>query len=393
MSAEGAASERPAGRGPLRAWIALASAAAGALMAAVVCRNPYANPDSHAFEALARAVASGHGLSYREPLLPSVPLFAFRNPLYPVAIAGPLEWGGLTLVLALQGALAGLTALGIASIAGRLGGVRAAWWAWGLAMLWTPTWLLSGQLLSEVLYVALAVAAVDRTLAALRCGRAREGYFAAGLAGAAAAGSMLTRSPGFVLAVALAAALLPRPRVAATFALVALLVWLPWPIRNHARLHAFVPLSTNGQMNLYAGNSPVGITECWYAIARQPELGELGFERYFAQRTRTELLSDPGRLAARIARKALRHVVPLGSGLAGWLLMAFEAVILVTLMRRPSLVPALLPLLMVFAGQWALQALTVVGPRYRYPTDWLVIAAFAVCLAAWPRRDTPAGNR
>ena len=241
--------------------------------------------------------------------------------------------------------------------------------------------------------MALAVAAVDRTLAALRSGEPRVAHLAAGLAGAAASASMLTRSPGIVLAAALAVALLPKPRLAATFALVALLVWLPWPVRNHARLHAFVPLSTNAQMNFYAGNSTVGITECWYAIARQPELGELGFERYFAERTRSELLSDPGRLAARIARKALHHVVPLGKGLPGGLLIAFEAGILVALVRRPSLVPALLPLLMVFVGQWALQALTVVGPRYRYPTDWLVIAAFAVCLASWPRRDTPAAPR
>ena len=139
MSVGATASEPRAGRGPIRVWIAIASAAAGAVMAAVVCRDPYANPDSHAFESLARAVASGHGLSYREPLLPTVPLFAFRNPLYPAAIAGPLEWGGLTLVLALQGALAGLTAIGVASIARRLGGARAAWSAWALAMLWTPT--------------------------------------------------------------------------------------------------------------------------------------------------------------------------------------------------------------------------------------------------------------
>lgn len=372
-------------RGPLRWDLALVCMVAGAILTTTVCRDPHANPDSHAFEAIARSLLRGEGLSYVEPSLPEVRLFAFRNPLYPILIAVPLAVGGVTLVLALQGALAGFTTLGIAAVAQRLAGDRAAWLAWALAMLWAPSWGFAGQLLSEVVYIALSVLAVERALAALQLTDAAASMRAAALAGLAAGASMLTRSPGVAVASVLVVMLARRPRAVVAFAIAAILVWLPWPIRNHSRLHAFVPLATNGQMNFFAGNSDVGIGECWEAIAARQGLGELGFERYFASRTRTEVLSQPVRLVAGIARRAVHHVAPLRQELPGMLLVVFDVAIAVSFIRDPRVVGLLALPLAVFCAQWAIQALTVVGPRYRHPTEWLVLVVLAVCIATWPR--------
>lgn len=370
-------------RGPLRWSIGMLSVAVGMLLATTLYRDPYQNPDSHAFEAIARSILRGEGISYVEPMLPTVRLFAFRNPLYPVLMSLPLALGGVTLVLMFQGALVGLTTLGVAAIARRIAGVRAAWWAWGLAMLWPATWSYSGQLMSEVLYIALAVVAVERTLAALATQDRRAMLLAAGIAGAAAGASMLARSPGVAVALPLLLLTLRRPPAAVALAFGALLVWTPWPVRNMLRLHAFVPLATNGQMNFFAGNSDVGVGACWDSIATRQELGELGFERYFAERTRTEVLTQPIAFARRIAVKAVAHVLPTRRELTSVLLWLADLVILASMVRDPGTIRRLFVPLAIFGTQWAIQALTVVGPRYRHPTDWLVLLVLAVCISSW----------
>lgn len=82
------------------------------------------------------------------------------------------------------------------------------------------------------------------------------------LGGAALLGwATLTRSQGAALP--LLVALLwcidrkrPQRRAAALLMLVFVCTLAPWTIRNAYQLHAFVPVSTNGGINLYIGNNP-----------------------------------------------------------------------------------------------------------------------------------------
>jgi hypothetical protein len=64
--------------------------------------DPFQNPDSYAFVALARSLLAGHGLVYREPMFPSVPLYAFRSPGYAAFLALALMLGGVTAAVTLQ---------------------------------------------------------------------------------------------------------------------------------------------------------------------------------------------------------------------------------------------------------------------------------------------------
>lgn len=83
--------------------------------------DPMQNPDSLAFAAPARSVLGGHGLRYREALIPGLDLFAFRAPGYPVFVALGLTLGGIGTVIAIQGALNGLSAALVGDIARKLG--------------------------------------------------------------------------------------------------------------------------------------------------------------------------------------------------------------------------------------------------------------------------------
>src|SRR5205814_4627418 len=102
------AEERPAATGFPVGWASLIAAAVGAVVVHLLRQDPYSNPDSHAFEAIARSLLAGQGFVYREPMFPSLPLYAFRAPGFSAFLALGLELGGVAAVLTLQGALLGV---------------------------------------------------------------------------------------------------------------------------------------------------------------------------------------------------------------------------------------------------------------------------------------------
>jgi hypothetical protein len=375
-------------RGTVRGFpflpIAVLSAIVGAMLTRWVTALPYGNPDSHAFEAIARSLIAGRGLIYEEPMLHGLPFLAYRSPGYPIFLAPLLAIGGVPLALTVQGTLAGVTAALVGRLGGRLGGTSAAWWAWALALTWWPTWVLAGQLLSESLYVTLCVLILTALVAALRAAAGPRATGLAALAGVLTTAAALTRSPGAAVGAALAVGLLLlRPRLIVPYVVAAVVAWAPWPIRNAIRLGAFVPLTTNGAMNVFDGNSPVETAACWDEMAAHPERGELGFEWYFAERTRREVLSHPLELGRGLAAKAFLYLTTSGNYRFAW---AQRAVLLVAVIglagmasiRRAWLLPAL-----IYIAQWAVSTATVVRDRHRYPGDWLIALAAALTLAAW----------
>lgn len=371
--------------------IAVLSGILGAIVARWVTVQPYGNPDSHAFEALARSLLAGRGLVYEEPLLAGLPFFAYRSPGFPIFLAPLLAAGGVLFALLIQGAVAGVTAALVGRLGERLGGTRAAWCAWALAITWLPTWYFAGQLLSESLYVTLSVLVLTVLLAAVESTGRRAAVLAA-VAGVLATASALTRSPGAVTGAALVLGLLfLRPRLVIPYVIAAVLVWAPWAIRNEARLGAFVPLTTNGAMNFFDGNSPVTTPECWVEMAAHPERGELGFERYFAERTRREVLSHPLQLCLGLIKKGIRFVVPAGKEPSEWILLIVVLVGAIGLAGFASVRQAWLLPGLVYVAHWAVSTATLGSERHRYPADWQVILAASLTVGAWWGRRGRAG--
>jgi 4-amino-4-deoxy-L-arabinose transferase-like glycosyltransferase len=384
VSRPAAASGAPGDGFPL-ARVAPIAAAAGALLAAGLFAQPYANPDSHAFEALARSVLEGRGLHYREPLLPFVDLHAFRSPLYALFLALSLALGGVTVALVLQGALAGLTAALVGDLAARAAGRRAGWFAFGVAMVWPPTWQYAGQLMSETLYTALVVAMVWACVRAEMSRRWRGAAIAGLLAGLA----VLTRSQGALVVPAVAVALAWRwRRGALVFACAALLAWAPWVVRNALHFEAFVPLLTSGGMNAWASATGEPIERAWELQGGMNDIGERGIDRHFYQLAREATARDPAGAMRRAAKRAVGYAVPVERDLWTALHRAIWPLALCALLwastRRALALPGA-----VWLAHGAAAVLVLVNARYRAPSEWVVVLAASLAADQILRRLGP----
>jgi hypothetical protein len=361
-------------------------AALGALAAAIVIAllglDPFANPDSHAFEAIARSLLAGRGFVYHEPMFPSLPLYAFRSAGYSAFLAVFLSLG-VPVVVAVQGALHGVTAALLGDIARRLAGQRAAWIAFVLAFVWASSWYYASQLLSESF---LEFALVFTTWLTLCTSSRRSLAWAAG-AGVMATIAMLARPTGIGPVAVLVGWLARRfPRGALVMVLVAFLAWLPWPIRNYARLGAFVPFQTMGGVALYDSHSEQPPSVAWSFMAEHPELGELGLEHHFMQATVQIVRDDPQAFVSRLGRAVVEYLGPiLDRRPELWfhrfaLLALFPALFWSHWRRRLALPAAL----------WAVFGLLiipiVVNVRYRFPLEWCVVLGASIGLVAgWER--------
>jgi hypothetical protein len=356
----------------------------GVVLALRVPIDPHDNPDSWAFEGIARSLLGGQGLTYREPMFHSILLYAFRSPGYPTFLAVGLLLGGLAAALALQGALNGVSAVLVGAIAGRAAGVRAAWIAFAIRLVWPTGWLYSGQLLSESLFEFTMVLSVWLAL----CAADRRSLRWAGAAGAAVAFAVLTRPIGLGVAAALAVWLLLRfPRGMVAMTLAALLVWVPWPIRNAVRLHAFVPFATSGGVTLWGLQFDQAPIVSWNYMARHAELGELGLDRYFTSAALQGVRDHPGRLLVHCLKGAFNYLGPLKTRAQEfWLhrfamLAALPALVAVK-SRRQLALPALV---------WILEGVLFAptaynSARFRFPTEWCAVVAAAVGLEAVAER-------
>jgi hypothetical protein len=207
------------------------------------------------------------------------------------------------------------------------------------------------------------------------------------------AASVFTRPIGLGCALGIVVWLAVRsPRLAIATAVAALLAYSPWPIRNYARLHAFVPLLTSGGVagwNIQSNHEPI---VAWTWMSQHQDLGEIGLDRYFRVQTRAIIQADPAAYVLRMTRAFVEYVGPiLDRRLQSWmhrfaLLAALPVLFWRDWLRRLSL-PAL-----VWLGQALLLVPIAVHERYRFPTEWLVIVAaatgFTAAAAHWGGRRT-----
>ncbi len=363
--------------------VAVGAAVAGAIVTRLLHIDPHLNPDAFAFESIARSLLAGHGFAYRESSLAGLDLYAFRAPAYPVFVALALAAGGVSTLIAIQGSLNGLTAALVGSIAGWLGGSRAAWIAFAIRLAWPAAWFHSALVMSEIFYEALIVIATWLVLEAIE--RRRISWIA--LSGLLTTAAMLTRPVGLGLAAALGIWLLIRwRRGAVVFALAVLLSWAPWPIRNAERLHAFVPFTTLGGATAFTGASDQDVGAAFQFMSSHVEMGEVGLDRYFYAQARARVLADPGAAFIRAARFALVYLGPIrGRARELWVhrfaMLAALPALALALWRRRLTLPFL-----IWGAQGVLLLPVLLIDRYRFPTEWCVVIAAGLGLAALAER-------
>src|SRR6185503_11117020 len=166
-----------------------------------------------------------------------------------------------------------------------------------------------GQYMSETFFEFVTILTV--WLAVRAEARRRLGWLV--LTGVAAGLGVLTRpvALGCLGAVGLWLLFRRHPRGAVVVAATAFLVWLPWPIRNQARLHAFVPLLTSGGVaawNIQSNHEP---DVAWAFMREHVALGEVGLDEHFRRATSELIRQDPVAYAKRIARASIDYTGPI----------------------------------------------------------------------------------
>jgi len=338
--------------------------------------------DSPAFEALARSLLAGRGFTYHEPMFGSFVVHALRAPGYPVFLALGNLLGGTGTVLALQGAVNGLSAALLGALAVRLWGPGAGWIAFLVRFVWPDGWYHSGQIMSELLYECLAVLATLVTVAAV----GRDSLRGLACAGLLSVVALFVRPAGITIIGPIGLWLLWKHwRYALVYGTVVLLAWAPWPIRNALRMHAFVPLTTMGGQVAWVGSTGLDPPIAWNYMATHLSLGEPGLDRYFWREAVRYARAHPGEVGERVARKALLNVVPIGRRPSLWLHRFAFLAALAALALRECRSRLVLP-----GGIWLAQGafgiITNVMDRYRFTAEWVVVLAAALGVAAGAHR-------
>jgi 4-amino-4-deoxy-L-arabinose transferase-like glycosyltransferase len=237
-----------------RRWLAPAAIVALALVVRIVVIAADSDylPANDAFEYdyTARSIAAGDGYPRSGYLLQGGPT-AVRGPGYPYLLAGVYAVSGDSRAAGrLAGAALGaLAVLLLYLIAKRIWGRRVGLAAATLAAVFPPLVLLSRDLVSESLFIALELGAV---LCVLEFRRTRILRWAAA-AGALCGLCALTRNTGFALLVPVALGLwVLRPRLRLSSILApalavacAVLAVTPWIVRDAAEFGRFVPVTTS----------------------------------------------------------------------------------------------------------------------------------------------------
>jgi hypothetical protein len=340
--------------------------------------------------------------------------FVFHPPLYLYFLGAPFAlFGGLAAVQYLQ-CLVGALLVPALGLVGRSGfGERAGLAAAGIGALYPELVWFAAHYWAETLFTVLLWWAIERLVAS----DASASASAAGAAGVLWGLAILTRETVLYF-LPLAALWLAwrRPgggRRAGIVAAAALLVVLPWTLRNYLVFDAFVPVSTAGALNLWQGNTRSTRQEVYeeywavrgripkYQHARQRAL-EAILERqplWILEKLRSELPAfwaahaQPIVHVERGAYGAVRR--PLALLAVALVLLPYLAVLVLFVIGLARLPQGRAPLLVLaFLAFYVLLHVVAHGyPRYRLPAMpalFLVAAHAAVAFRARPR---PAADR
>lgn len=376
--------------------------------------------DEREYLALAQSVAEGRGVRYPPGHSTGTAQQFGRAPGYPVFLAaigagGPAEAtpGRVKVAQSLAGGAAvwmiGLIAL---ACAGPLAGVMAA----GIAAVYPPLVWLPAYVLSESLFMPLALGCV-MLLAAARARADAERSPRAGGALAVAAGlvagiAILVR-PGMLLFLPLVAAwflLRRRWPLALAVCVSALVVVAPWTLRNVREYGRFVPVATEGGVTFWTGNHPLAIGEGDLAANPAIKADDLAFRRAhqglgpaelesrYYEAAFDQIAANPGWWARLLAKKAFYTVVPVGPSytlhstrylLASVIPYALLAPIAVLgLVRFARCGGAATPLLLLALSVVLTSLAFFPQERFRIPViDPTVIVFASAVLAGGPRRS------
>jgi 4-amino-4-deoxy-L-arabinose transferase-like glycosyltransferase len=235
------------GRGAIVALVAVALVVRIAVIASDEGYVP--QQDAWDYDRHALSIAGGDGFPESYYVADEGPS-ALRAPGYPLFLGAIYGVSGDSTTLGRLGnaALGALAVLLVYLIAKRIWGRRIGLFAAAAAAVFPPLVMLSQELLSEPLFIALVLGMVLAILEFRGSRETRWAVFAGVLAGLAA----LTRNPGPALAIPLLVGLwVGRPRwswAAARIPLLALLcavlVVFPWTVRNAVEFGRFIPVTS-----------------------------------------------------------------------------------------------------------------------------------------------------
>jgi hypothetical protein len=291
--------------------------------------------DEREYLSLAANIAAGRGFVYEETLETGTGQQFGRAPGYPLflaAIGARNDGGGTPLRVKIAQSLVGAAGVWlIGLIASRAAGARAGAVAAGIAAVYPPLVTIPSYVLSETLYstIALGAAVVLQSAAAegTPAGRTLARGCVAGLLTGAAA---LTRPAMlFVLPIAALWLLLSRRyAIAAVLAAAALLVIVPWTVRNASVYGRFVLIASEGGVTFWTGNHPFAIGEGDLAANPRIKQDELEFRRahpglspeqlepLYYRDALSFIRQHPVQWVQLLARKAFYLVIPAGPSYA-----------------------------------------------------------------------------
>lgn len=295
-------------------WIVSLAVAARVLMAVTYSHSNHLYPIDHwGYEnvSIALAILEGHGVS--SPFFfPSGPT-AFMPPGYPLLLACFMRVLGTGVtatigVIAFQILLSVVTVVLVQKVTRRYFGVRSANFA-GLICALAEPFLMAPLYIWDTCLSALIMVAAIAVAPDLRGNR--DFTFAGGACALAA-----LINPALLPALlAIAGWAAWRARMTPWLGILAfVLVFSPWPIRNYAVMHSFVPLRSNFGLELWQGNHPGSNGESEFETptfsAQERSLflgeGELGYMHQKGSMAKEWIKAHPAQFAALTLRRVVR---------------------------------------------------------------------------------------
>ncbi len=409
---------------PLRSRRAIVAAAGAALLLRLVFGLFYwtgkpLTHDEREYLSLAESLASGRGLTYGEAHESGTGQRFARAPGYPafLSLLGATDHSDAApvTVKVVQAALGTVVVIMIALLAWRAAGPDAAVVAAMLSAIYPPLVWLSAYVLSESLYMPLALGCVLLLDAAARRADAahspRAGSALTLTAGAIAGLAILVR-PAMLLFLPLAAIWLVRRKqltLALTLPVTALLIVAPWTLRNLHQYGRVVLVASEGGVTFWTGNHPLARGEGDLAAnpeikrmeidfrAAHPGLTAEALEPLYYRDALKQIVARPGWWLGLLARKAFYTVVPVGPSYT----LHSTRYLLTTIVPYALLLPFAVAGFLVISRQgrppvplYLLGASTVLTcliffpqERFRLPViDPLVVVGAAAAISAAPRK-------